>query len=92
MEAFILQVWGIKDPLKELKDFKHNRGMETYIQNFDIMWNRADFSKKEALVFFMDGLEVEIENLVKIFELKVFKLVYNLAHLQENTLSHYRNL
>jgi len=66
--------------------------METYIHNFDIMWNRADFSKKEALVFFMDGLEVEIENLVKIFELKVFKLVYNLAHLQENTLSHYRNL
>lgn len=66
--------------------------MEAYIQNFDIMWNRADFSKKEALVFSMGDLEVEIENLVKIFELKVFKLVYNLAHLQENTLSHYRNL
>jgi hypothetical protein len=55
--------------------------MEAYIQNFDIMWNRADFSKKEALVFSMGDLEVEIENLVKIFELKVFKLVYNLARL-----------
>jgi hypothetical protein len=66
--------------------------MEAYIQNFDILWNRAKISEREAIVFFMGSLEVEIKNLVKIFELKVFKLVYNLARLQENTLSHYRNL
>jgi hypothetical protein len=66
--------------------------MEAYIQNFDILWNRVEISEREALMFFMGGLEVEIKNLVKIFELKVFKQVYNLTSQQENTLSHYRNL
>lgn len=54
--------------------------LETYIQNFDILWNIAEVNEKSALVFFIRGLGVEIKN-----------LAYNLAKLQENTLIYRRN-
>ena len=37
-------------------------------------------------MFFIRGLEIEIENLIKMLELKALKQAYNLARLQENTL------
>jgi hypothetical protein len=58
--------------------------LETYIQDFDILWNTIAILKKQALVFFIGGLEIQIKNLVKMFEPKALKQAYNLAHLQEN--------
>jgi hypothetical protein len=37
-------------------------GLETYIQDFDILWNWAEISEKQALVFFIGGLKIEIKN------------------------------
>lgn len=38
-------------------------GLETYIQDFDILWNWAEISEKQALLFFIGGLKIEIKNL-----------------------------
>ena len=66
---------------------KQEDDLKAYIQDFD-MWNRDEINKKQALVFFFEGLEVEIKNLVKMFALKALYQAYNLAGLQENTLTH----
>lgn len=36
----------------------------------------------------MGGLKLEIKNLVKMFEPRILYQAYNLAYLQENTLTH----
>jgi hypothetical protein len=59
--------------------------LETYIKDFDILWNRAEIDERYALIFFLGGLETEIKNLVKMFEPKSIKQAYNLSRLQENT-------
>jgi len=66
---------------------KQEDDLKAYIQDFD-MWNRDEINKKQALVFFLGGLEVEIKNLVKMFALKALYQAYNLAGLQENSLAH----
>jgi len=45
-------------------------------------------TERQALVFFLGGLEVKIKNMVKMFEPKTLYQAYNLARLQENTISH----
>ena len=55
-----------------------------------MFWNRAQVSEKQALVFFLGGLETEIKNLVKMFEPKSLKQAYNLARLHDNTLTYRR--
>jgi hypothetical protein len=55
--------------------------LEEYIQEFDILWNKAEMSEKQALVIFLGGLELEIKNTVKMFEPKTLKHAYNLARL-----------
>ncbi|KAJ6862568.1 hypothetical protein NC652_039424 [Populus alba x Populus x berolinensis] len=47
-----------KDPLEELIEHKHEGDLEGYIRDFDMLWNRAQISKKQALVFFLGGLEI----------------------------------
>jgi hypothetical protein len=54
-------------------DIRDVENLETYIQGFNILWNRANIIKKQVLVFFIGGLEVEIKNLVKMFEFKALK-------------------
>lgn len=46
---------------EELKDLKQTVSLNTFIQDFDIMWNRAEISEKQASVFFVGGLEMEIK-------------------------------
>lgn len=46
---------------EELKDLKQTGSLNTFIQDFDIMWNRAEISKKQAPVFFVGGLEMKIK-------------------------------
>ena len=65
VEALYCRFGGQKDLLEELKDLKHEGDLETYIQDFEMLWNRAEIIKKQALVFFLGGLKVEIKNLVK---------------------------
>jgi hypothetical protein len=62
-------------------ELKQQGELEEYIQEFDILWNKAKMSEKQALVIFLGGLELEIKNTVKMFEPKTLKHAYNLARL-----------
>ena len=60
-----------------------------------MLWNKEEITEKQALVFFMEGLEVKIKkNLVKIFEPKSLyqSLQLNSTRLQANTLSYRHSL
>jgi hypothetical protein len=85
VEGLCERFGGHKDPLEELKDLKQEGDLETYIRDFDILWNRAEIDERYALIFFLGGLEIEIKNLVKMFEPKSLKQAYNMSRLQENT-------
>ena len=88
VDALCCRFWCQRDPLEELTEHKQEGDLEVYVRDFDVLWNRAHISEKQALVFFLGGLEVEIKNLVKMFEPKSLKQAYNLARLQNNTLTH----
>ena len=88
VEALCCRFGGQKDPLEELMEHKQDGDLEGYIKDFDELWNRAQISEKQALVFFLGGLEIEIKHLVKMFEPKSLKQAYNLARLHNNTLTH----
>jgi len=77
-----------QDPLEALMELKQLGNLEEYIQDFDILWNKAEINEKQALVIFLGGLELEIKNTVKMFEPKTLKHAYNLSRLQANTLSY----
>jgi hypothetical protein len=72
-------------------ELRQTGSLEAYIQDFDVLRNKADFSEKQAKVFFIRGLELEIKNPVKMFDPKAFKQVYNIAHLEDNTLAYRRS-
>lgn len=76
----MFQIQGSEGPIERTHGIKEVGNLETCIQNFDILWNRAEVNEKSALVFFIRGLGVEIKN-----------LAYNLAKLQQNTLTYRRN-
>ena len=88
VDALCCRFGGQKDPLEELTEHKQGGDLEGYIRDFDMLWNRAQISEKQALVFFLGGLEIEIKNLVKMFEPKSLKQAYNLARLHNNTLTY----
>jgi hypothetical protein len=89
--ALCCRVWGGgRNLLEKLIELKQKNDLETYIKDFDILWNRSEISEKNALVFFIRGLEVEVKNLIKMFEPKTLKQAYTYAHLQDNTLTHRR--
>lgn len=91
MEAICYRFGGQQNPLEELMELKQLEDLKGYIQDFDILWNKAKINKKKkALVIFLGGLEKEIKNTVKIFESKTLKHAYTLARLQDNTLT-YKN-
>jgi hypothetical protein len=37
-------------------ELKQRGELEEYIQDFDILWNKAEVSEKQALVIFLGGL------------------------------------
>ena len=88
VEALCCRFGCQRDPLEELTEHRQEGDLEEYIKDFDELWNRAQISEKQALVFFLGGLELEIKNLVKMFEPKSLKQAYNLARLHNNTLTH----
>jgi len=76
VEAFCCRFGGEKNPLEELIELKQKNDLETYIKDFDILWNRSEISEKNALVFFIGGLDVEVKNMIKMFEPKSLKQAY----------------
>jgi hypothetical protein len=60
----------------------------SYIQDFDILRNKAEISEKQTLVVFLGVFEEEIKNAIKMFESKTLKHAYNLSRLQANTLAY----
>jgi hypothetical protein len=61
IEAICYRFDGQKDPLEELKDLRHMEDLKVYTRDFDILWNMIEISEKQALMFFLEGLEVEIK-------------------------------
>ena len=45
-----------KNPLEELIEYKQEGELEGYIKDFDILWNRAQISERQASVFFLRGV------------------------------------
>jgi hypothetical protein len=76
VEALCCRFGGEKNPLEELIELKQKNDLETYIKDFDILWNRSEISEKNALVFFIGGLDVEVKNMIKMFEPKSLKQAY----------------
>jgi hypothetical protein len=76
---------GQQDPLEELMELRQTGSLEAYIQDFDVLWNKADISERQAMVFFIGGLEIKIKNPVKMLDPKALRQAYNLARLQDNT-------
>jgi hypothetical protein len=74
--------------LEELIELKQKNDLETYIKDFHIVWNRSEISEKNTLVFFIGVLEVEVKNLIKMFEPKSLKQAHTLARLHDNTFTH----
>jgi hypothetical protein len=35
--------------------------LETYIRDFDILWNRVEIDERYVLIFFLGGLDIEIK-------------------------------
>ena len=91
MEVICYRFKGQWDPLEELMELKQLRDLEEYIQDFDILWNKAKISEKQALVIFLGGLELELKNTVKMFEPQTLKHASNLARLQANTLAYMKS-
>jgi hypothetical protein len=56
VEAICYRFGGQQDPLEELMELKQRGELEEYIQDFDILWNKAEVSEKQALVIFLGGL------------------------------------
>ena len=88
VEAICYRFGGIQDPLEELRQ---HGDLEEYIQDFDILWNKAEINEKQALVIFLGHMELEIKNIVKIFEPKTLKHTFNFSKLQANTLSYQKS-
>ena len=88
MEAISCRFGGQQDPLKAIMELKQQGNLEEYIQDFNILWNKAKINEKQALVIFLSSLELEIKNTVKMFEPKTLKHAYNLSRLQANTISY----
>lgn len=63
MEALCAKFGGQVDPLKELMDLRQTGNLEVYIQDFDILWNKAEINEKQVMIFFIGGLEIKINNL-----------------------------
>jgi hypothetical protein len=40
------QFGGHQDPLEELMELRQTGSLETYIQDFDVLWNKADISER----------------------------------------------
>jgi len=74
VDALCYRFGGQKNPLEELIEYKQEGELEGYIKDFDILWNRAQISERQASVFFLrGGLEIRIKNLVNMFEPKYLK-------------------
>jgi hypothetical protein len=63
VEALCAKFGGQVDPLKELMDLRQTGNLEVYIQDFDILWNKAEINEKQVMIFFIGGLEIKINNL-----------------------------
>lgn len=61
IEAICYRFGGQKDPLEEFKDPRQMEDLKVYTRDFDILWNMIEISEKQALIFFLEGLEVEIK-------------------------------
>ena len=68
MEAICYNFDGHEASLEKLKNIKQIGDFEGYTRDSDILWTKAEISKNQALMFFLGGMELEIKNLVKMFE------------------------
>ncbi|XP_073265974.1 uncharacterized protein [Populus alba] len=85
VEAICYRFGERQDPLEELRELRQSGDLEEHIQDFDILWNKAEVNEKQVLVIFLGVIEKLKKGL---FEPKTLKHAYNLTRLQVNTLTH----
>jgi hypothetical protein len=73
VEAICYRFGG--QPLEELMELKQLGDLEEYIQDFDILWNKAEINEKQSLVIFLRGLDLEIKNTIKMFDPRLLSML-----------------
>ncbi|KAK9672380.1 hypothetical protein RND81_12G097000 [Saponaria officinalis] len=75
------------DPIAEIMNLRQKGTMEQYQEQFDGLLNRTDLSEKQALSCFLKGLDVDIQNIVRMHKPHTLMEAFALAKLQEATIS-----
>ena len=71
------------DPLADLQNLWQIGSLQSYMEEFDELYPRAEVKESQALSFFLSVLVDELQMPVRIFKPKTLVDAYSLAHLQE---------
>ncbi|GJT76662.1 hypothetical protein Tco_1043387 [Tanacetum coccineum] len=75
------------DPLAEIKKLKQTGSVQQYIDAYDKLLCRVKLQDKQAMSFFIAGLQSEIELAVRMFKPTSLAELYGLCKLQESQLN-----
>lgn len=71
------------DLMEELKNLKQDISVEAYQDSYEVLINKVDLTKQQAISIYIGGLKPEIGMMVKMFNPKSLEDVYKLARLQD---------
>jgi len=76
------EVW--EDPMAELMRLRQKGTITDYHTEFDAIVSRIDLSEAHQLSFFLGGLQLEIQMMVRVFQPTSVTKVFSLAKMYEN--------
>ncbi|RVW97594.1 Transposon Ty3-G Gag-Pol polyprotein [Vitis vinifera] len=71
------------DPIANLRNLRQTGSLQSYMDEFDELYPRADIKESHALSFFLSGLIDELQMPVRMFKPQTLADAYSLARLQE---------
>ncbi|KAL6345053.1 hypothetical protein AAG906_007784 [Vitis piasezkii] len=71
------------DPIADLRNLRQTGSLQSYMDEFDELYPRADIKESHALSFFLSGLIDELQMPVRMFKPQTLADAYSLARLQE---------
>ncbi|RVW58447.1 Transposon Ty3-I Gag-Pol polyprotein [Vitis vinifera] len=71
------------DPIADLRNLGQTGSLQSYMDEFDELYPRADIKESHALSFFLSGLIDELQMPVRMFKPQTLADAYSLARLQE---------
>ncbi|RVW71683.1 Transposon Ty3-I Gag-Pol polyprotein [Vitis vinifera] len=71
------------DPIADLRNLRQIGSLQSYMDEFDELYPRADIKESHALSFFLSGLIDELQMPVRMFKPQTLADAYSLARLQE---------